>query len=355
MLRCVDDSLRALERTAIAEPGDDAAACAYLSALARATEELPAVEPFALGARSLLGPLFAEEAERLRSIDPSVVFSDVQGVAWVDASSDRGRALFAATLRVRLHQLDHLVREARASFGSWFAIHAALDADREAALARLGRVLEGPLSPAADRAAQLLAQRSEPEVGRRLARLARELPSELRPRLYAAIAGGRVPIDATARDDLRAAIARDAPAARTKAYAALARGASVDDLRKDHAHGPPEVRAAACMTLVTRLDRTQGQDLIRHALVDGDATVRLAGLQILGSSAWARHPKAGEWGMGRLLDNDRAVRHEALRLVRRYPLAARHLPNLKLVVERAPPGIRPGLQKLLEHHERRVR
>jgi hypothetical protein len=382
-LAAVDESLRSVERSALEAPSDDAAACAWIAALARAMGGAPMPVPFAparepivftvtraekpaedgklhlvaVTGRALLGPLLALETERLRSVDPAYLHVDAGGVAWIDGATERGRALDAAVRRVRLLQLEHLARHADASFASWSVLNAAIDEGQETALEALGRILAEPAgaSAAADRVAHLLAARDEPSIGRFLARLTRMLPSESRPRVYAALAVARVRLDEEARNDLRVSIAREMGPVRARAYAALVRGASPEDLRKDHAAGPPEVRAAALGELVARVDRTDGETLIRHALVDREPQVRRAALQVLCERAWARHPRAGEWGMGRLLDTDRTVRHAALELVRRYPLAERHLPRLRLIVAKAPPGIRPGLERLLEHHERRAR
>ncbi len=350
----MDDSLRALERQVLSEPADDAAACAFLAALARATEELPPVEPIAHGERSLLGPLLGREAVRVRSIDPALIYVDDTGTGWIDATSPRGNALFAATLRLRLMQLDHFAEEPGSGFVVW-AFHAALDMDPGLAFERLSRVLATGEPAAAERVARLLAARSEADVGRRLAALLLRLPSERRPRIYGAIAAGRVPIDVEAREALRASIARELGPVRRKAFDALSRGATAEELARDRASGPPEVRARALEALVERAGRTDAEELIRHGLADPEPVVRRAALQILATPTWIRHPRAADWAMNRLVDKDLATRHEALKLVRRAPVAARQLPRLRLLVEHAPPGIRPGLQRLLEHHERRAR
>jgi hypothetical protein len=350
----VDDSLRALERAAIAEPGDDAAACAFLAALARATDELPVVEPIVHGDLSLLGPLLGREATRIRSLDPAAIHVDRIGTGWLHATNQRGPALFAATLRLRLLQLDHLAHEPASGFVPW-AFHAAIDHDRDVAIERLTRVLATGEPHAADRVATLLAARSEPAIGRDLARLACALPSECRPRLYKALALGVVPIDPIARDLLRQAIGREEAVVQEEAFAALRRGATEDDLERDRTSGPPAIRGAAFKTLIQNAPRSRCEELIRHALVDEEARVHRAALDVLATPEWFKHPRLGEWAMSRLLDKDRAVRHAALKLVQRFALPARQLPRLRLIVEEAPPGIRPTLERLLEHHERRAR
>ncbi len=351
----MDDSLRALERSVLAEPSDDAAACAFLTALSRAgTVELPAFEPTRHAGRLLLGPLLPREASRLRSIDPSVVPELDRTAGWVDAASERGPALYAATMRLRLLQLDHLAHEPGADH-VFFAFHAAIDLDREVALERFQLVLASGEEAAADRVARLLAARDEPEIGRRLAALLLEFPAERRARLYRELAAGRVPIDAEARRSLRAAIAREAAPVRARAFEALRRGATLEELAHDRANGPPEVRAAAFEALLAPADGATADELLRHALADPMPEVRRKAVEVLARPEWIRHPRAGDWGMGRLLDLDRAVRHDALKLVRRIPLEPRALPRLRLIVEQSPPGIRPGLERLLEHHEKRAR
>ena len=186
----------------------------------------------------------------------------------------------------------------------------------------------------------------------------RKLPSECRPRIYRALGRGTVPLDAVARADLRASIAREAASIRKTASEALRRGATDEELELDRAVGPPEVRAAAFSTLLARASRARAEELAAkgdRALADEEAVVRLEALHVLATAAWIRHPRVGDWAMTRLLDKDRAVRHEALRLLRRFPINVRQLPRLRLIVEDAPPGIRPVLQRLLEHHERRAR
>ena len=83
--------------------------------------------------------------------------------------------------------------------------------------------------------------------------------------------------------------------------------------------------------------------------------VRRAAVKILGTPAWAQNPRSGEWALNHLADTDRAVRVEAMRIVRRSALAPKQIARLRLIVDGAPPGIRPGLLRLLEIVERRTR
>ncbi|MBI3722761.1 hypothetical protein HY251_02220 [bacterium] len=354
----MDESLRSLERAVLFSPGDEAAARAYLAALARAQEledEGPRDAP-PLGGRAVLGPLLPEEAERIRELEPSVLVVDGAGVGWSLADSARGRAVHAATIKLRLLELERVALGARASFAAWFGINAALDAGGSAALEKLAHAAASPESLAAEKVVRLLAATTEAAVGRRLAHLAREVPVEARPRLYDALANGRVPLDEEARALLSEAIARELPALRTRACAALFRGASQDDLARYLESGPPEVRAKAFERLVGLLpmNDAKAHELVRHAILDDAALVRKAAVRLLSGDRWSRHARAAEWAIGRLTDRDRGVRAEAARVLRRVQVPKRLLPRLQLVVESAPPGIRPGLRRLLERIEKKA-
>lgn len=372
----MDELLRDLERTLRAAPDDGRAAVAYLRALARDAQgepwapagvpqlplpenrsayaaargdpKPPAVDVSRFEGGRFLGPLLALEAERLRDLDPEALDVDAVGIAWLRADDPRGRTLFAATLRVRLVALPEVVRNAPDTFESWCALHVALDAGGDAALDVLIEAVAQEPGRAGERAARLLASRPEPRVGRRLARVLRRSPAEQRPRIYGALARGSVPLDSEAKEDLRAAIARELPGTvREKAYGSLAKVATRADLERDFEEGKPEMRAAAFEALVARSLPADAHELVRHALADDDAEVRRAAVRLL-SGKWIRHPRAIEWAIARLTDPDRAVRHDAVRLIRRTGVPARHMERLKLAVAGAPPGIRPQLLRLLE-------
>ena len=252
----VDDQIRALERALAAAQGDEAAACAYLAALARALD-LPADpgEPVRLGGRPVLGPLLGREKPRVESLEPGSVVLDTTGVPWI-LEGPRGRALFAAVLKVRHVEAEHLARIWPPGHATWFAIDGAVDAVGAPLIERLARVIA---ESGRGRVASLLAMRREAAVGRRLARLVTELTAEHRPRLYDALAEGTVPLDEEARGLLRIAVGRELPAIRPQVFRAISRGATVDSLRVDAATGPPEVRACAFLELIERLPSMHGR------------------------------------------------------------------------------------------------
>ena len=373
-----DRTLRALERTLVASPDDEQAARAYLRALARdglgepwapagvpslplpqnrrafakarGDPEPPPVDESRFDGGRFLGPLLADEAVRLREIDAEALDTDAVGLVWLRAQEERGKLLFAATLRVRLVALERVVRDAPDTFASWCALHAALDAGGEDALEVFVKLVGTGSGRVADRAARLLASRPEQRVGRRISRLLTEVPSEARPRIHAAIENGSVPLDREAKRDLRVAITRELPGPqRGRAYRTLLRVATREDLEHDFEHAPaPEVRAAALEALLERTGITDARDYLRRALADRDPEVRRAAIKALASARWLRDGRTIDWTLGRLLDPDRAVRHEAIRILRRVGVPPRQMERLKLIVTHAPPGVRPALLRLLE-------
>ena len=353
----MDERVRELGRALQAAPGDEAAASALLAALLRRGDLPEPVDqpvPHHDG-RPVLGPLLAAEVERLRLMDPESVVLDSIGVGWVVAADASGRALYSAVLEVRVLELTRWSGELEADSSSGFALHAAIDHGGERALASIERVIGGPSRVHGERAARLLASRQDAAIGRRLAALAGRLPAEARIGIYAALAEGLVPLDKEARSSLRSAVARELPAVRAEAWKALRRGATVADLEEDMASGPPEIRGLSLEHLFERFPPLDGHDRIRRALVDKEPAVRLAAVKILTGPRWISNQKTADWVLGRLVDHDRAVRHAALRLLRRIQLSARQLPRLRLIVTSAPPGIRPTLERLLELAERRHR
>jgi hypothetical protein len=351
----LDDSLRKLERAFVEAPGDETAATAFLAALARATEAPDAPPDLGrLEGRPVHGPLLPGELERLRSLAPDLLIVDRKGNGWLAAEEPRGRALYAAALKLRLLEVERWAEDAPASFGSWFGLHAAIDALGEAAIERLVRVVAGEHGPAAERAARLLAARTDPAIGTRLARLARTLPAESRHRIYVALSEGRVPLDEAARDELRAAVARDLAPAQEAAYEAPRRGAKLPDLRKDYSDGSPAVRAQALKALVALVRTAEKEALVKEALTDPKPEVRLMAVRILEGPHWVRHPRSGEWVLGRLGDAENSVFVAAVKALRRVPLSPKQVPRLRLIVGRAPPGRRAALQRVLDHIERKL-
>jgi hypothetical protein len=294
-----------------------------------------------------------EEADRLRAVDSSLVITDDAKVAWAAVDEARGRVLFEATVRLRVVELGRLVHYAVPGTPEWTAVHKAIDANFEEALEHLIELVAHEDLLIGTHSADILGMRAEPSVGRRLARLAREVQAICRPRIYGAIARGIVPLDGEARADLRLAIARELPAARAKAYEALRRDATVDELRRDLREGLAEIRACALGDLVDRAGAIEAHDLLQRGLDDPEPLVRRVAIRLVGESAKSQ-PRAVDWAIGRLTDKDRFVRVEALRIVRRVPLSPKQVPRLRLIVDGAPAGIKPGLLRLLALVERRT-
>jgi hypothetical protein len=286
-------------------------------------------------------------------VRPEECLVDAAGVGWVVATDP---ALFGAVLRLRILELDRTGIEAPIGFATWFAFRAALDAGGGEALARLARVVRQGPPWAAERAGELLADRETADAAVHLAQIALEAPSEARSRAYQALAQGRVPLD-RARPLLARALAREARELRARAFAAFVRGATDKDLARLRHDGPGDVRAHAFLALVERwVERARGndrpKDLVREALADGAAEVRRAAVQVLSGREWDRDPRAQSWLIGRLVDQDRAVRVEAARLLRRRGVDARVAPRLRTLAEEAPPGLRPPIERLADRAER---
>src|SRR5262249_25914092 len=148
---------------------------------------------------------------------------DRAGNGWVAAEP---RSLFGAVLRVRILELERAGASAPRGFAAWFALHAALDAGGEGALADFGRVVERGPAWAAERAAALLGPREAPGAAVRLARIAAGATAEARARAYVALAAGRAPIDAAAQAFLAEALERERPHLRELSFRAFSRVAA---------------------------------------------------------------------------------------------------------------------------------
>jgi hypothetical protein len=303
--------------------------------------------------QSVLGPLLEREVERIGALLPEALVVDREGTAWLCA--ERSDVFWALSF-VRLLELESIAETEREGEGAKQVLRHTLDRYGVAAAEKLIVVIRDAAPWAANRAATVLAERQDAAVGLLLAKLALEGPAEARGRAYRALARGQAFLEPS-HSLLLQALSKEKPELREHAFMAFARVATDQDLSRLRLEAQADVRALAFLTLAQRsIKRSRGNtrpiELVREALADPAAELRRAAVRVLAAREWEKEPRAQGWLMGRLLDADRTVRIEALRLLRRRQLPAKVAPRLRTIARGAPPSLRAPIERLAERIDR---